>query len=122
MLAEQFPAVAASALSAERNASASGWIGKLWANVAGAVSVRRIGEVNGDDTEAHLARAGGRLDAGDLAGALSEMNGLDKPARAAASSWIAQASERLAVDRDTRNLADRLVRNLPPKPAAGKAG
>ncbi len=122
MLAEEFPAVAADVLAAERNARATGWTSRLWASIAGTVSIRRIGEVSGNDTEAHLARAGGRLDAGDLQGALREMRALDSPARAAAAGWIARAETRFAIDRDTRALADRLVRDLPPKPQPGQAG
>ncbi len=122
MLAEEFPAVAANALAAERNARATGWPSRLWASIASTISVRRIGEVEGDNTEAHLARAGGRLDAGDLPGALREMRALDSPARIAASGWIARAAMRLAVDTDTRALADRLVKDLPPKPLPGQAG
>lgn len=121
MLAEQFPAVAANALSSERDAKASNWLSRLWANIAGAVSIRRIGEVSGNDTEARLARAGARLDAGDLSGSLAEMQALDAPARAAASGWMAEARARLSVDHDAQALANRLVKNLPPAPP-GQAG
>jgi hypothetical protein len=122
MLSARFPAVAANVMSAERNAKASNWISKLWVNVASSVSIRRIGEVRGNDTESRLARAGSRLDAEDLAGAVAEMQALDAPARAAAFGWIADAGARLAVDRATRSLANRLVQSLPPQPAPGQAG
>lgn len=119
MLAAQFPAVAASALSAERSGRASNWMSRLWANVASSVSIRRVGDVSGNDTESRLARAGSRLDAGDLPGALSEMQALDMPARKAAANWIADAAARIAVDRATRALANRLVQALPQQAAPG---
>ncbi len=111
-LAARFPDVAARALAAEKSAQAKGWAGKLWANIANAVVIRRIGDAKGADSEAVLARAGARLKGGDLAAALAEMQTLRGAARAASQDWIVQAKARLAIARATAALASRMAKLL----------
>ncbi len=76
LLAARFPDAAAQALAAERAASAKTWLGRLWANLGNLVVVRRTGARQGQDSDAILARAGARLSAGDLDGAIAEAHGL----------------------------------------------
>jgi len=99
-------------LAAERNAKVKSWSGRLWANLAGLVSIRRTGDIPGDGTEARVARAEAALGKDDLARAAAEIAGLKGAAHDAAAPWLAQAQARLAIDRDTRALMARTIASL----------
>ncbi|MEJ0027539.1 MAG: mitofilin family membrane protein [Rhizomicrobium sp.] len=109
LLAARFPAAAAQALAAERAAGARTWLGRLWANIGNLVVVRRIGERPGRDSDAVLARAGARLNGGDLDGAIAELDGLAGAARASIGPWLHDARARAAIARDTAGLARRMA-------------
>jgi hypothetical protein len=111
-LAERFPDIAAKALAAEHRASASTWLGRLWANIGNIVIIRRVGEAKGQDSESILARAGTRLNAGDLDGALAEMKALKGAARTSAQPWQNDALARRAIVHSTTALATRLAHVL----------
>lgn len=96
-------------LAAERAAQAHNWAERLWADFVNLVSVRRVGNVAGNDTQARVARAEYALNHGDLAAAVREVDGLDAPAKKAASAWLKDAKARLAVARDARALTTRIV-------------
>src|SRR5262249_47788004 len=96
-LSQQFPDIAARALEAENRARATTWLGGFWANTGNLIVIRRTGERKGEDSESILARAGTRLNAGDLDGAVKEMTSLKGAARAAAQTWLAQAQARQAI-------------------------
>ncbi|MEI9885709.1 MAG: mitofilin family membrane protein [Rhizomicrobium sp.] len=108
-LAQRFPTMAAKALAAEKAGRASTWLGRLWANLGNVIVVRRIGDVAGEDSESILARAGAKLNDGDLTGAVREMTGLKGAARASAQGWLGEAQARLAIARATKALAHRLA-------------
>jgi hypothetical protein len=112
VLATQLSGEADAILAAERASEAQGWTGRLWANLANLVSIRRVGGVSGDGTESRLARAENDLRTGDLDRAAGEMTALKGAARNAASGWIGQAQARLAVDRDTRSLMARVIASM----------
>jgi hypothetical protein len=62
------------------------------------VTVRPVGEAEGDDAAAIAARAEARVAAGDLAAAVRELNALSGPAADAAADWRVEAERRLAVE------------------------
>lgn len=65
---------------------------RLWTRAQQAVTVRQGDRVLlGDPVSGVLAHARQALDAGDLAGAISALNGLAGPAAAAMSGWVGQA-------------------------------
>ncbi|MDE3116088.1 MAG: hypothetical protein KGL26_10850 [Pseudomonadota bacterium] len=99
-------------LATERAASAHNWTERMWFDFINLVSVRRTGNVSGNDTEARLARAEFDLGDGNLAAAVNEVRGLDAPARAAAAPWLKDAEARLAIENDTRGLTARIVTGL----------
>lgn len=111
-LAAQFQADIDPILSAERAAQAHNWAERFWADIVSLISVRRVGNIAGNDTQARVARAEFALKHGDLAAALRDVEGLDAPAKAAASTWLKQARARLAVNRDARALTSRVVAAL----------
>ena len=82
VLRAQFAAAARNALDVARNTSAQDFFSRLWSNIEGLISVRRIGEVPGSDLDAQLARAGVRVNAGDLPGAIAEVAAVRGPAAA----------------------------------------
>lgn len=73
-----------------------GWTGDLRDRLASLVTVRRIGDIAGDDPEARVARAEVRLRDGNLAAAVEELAGLDGAPATAAAPWLAAAGARLA--------------------------
>jgi hypothetical protein len=121
MLADKFSQNAAAIVSAQRTDQAQGWSERLLANLANLVSIRRVGEIQGHDVEARVARAEVDLHAGDLVRAVAEMNALRGSAREAAGDWLDEARGRLAVDRDARILATQVVANLAAPPSASRA-
>ena len=68
-------------------------------NLMRLVTVRPVGaDAEGDDAAARVARAEAKLAAGDLAGAVAELEGLEGAAAEAAAPWLAQARARLAAE------------------------
>ncbi len=97
-LAARFSAAARAALQAARIPEDSGVVDRLLAEAGNLVTVRPIGEVEGDTLEARLARAETRLARGDLGGALGEIAGLQGGAANALAAWKADAEARLAAE------------------------
>lgn len=98
------------AKAAQVAAQYDGWMGRVIAFVEGAVTIRRIGaDVPGDDAEAVLARAGARLDADDLAGAVAALEKLPEPAARTMAPWLEQARARLALEGALKRLTERAL-------------
>ena len=97
-LARTLPAAMDAARKAERLAAADGWVERTLARLEGLVSLRSLdgGQAGGDAT-AIAARTRARLEAGDLEGAVAELEALAPPAAAAAADWLAAARAHLAV-------------------------
>jgi hypothetical protein len=112
MLAERFSAQADGILAAERAGNAKTWSQRLWVNLSNLVSIRRVGDISGDNSESRVARAETALHSGDLDRAVNEVAALKGAARTAAQPWLVAAQARLAVDRDTRALTSRVVASL----------
>lgn len=113
MLAARFNEVARQIALASAAPEGSDWIDRSIARIMGLVTVRRVGEdVAGETPTAKAARAEARLAAGDLAGAVKALEGLEgAPARAAAG-WLADAKARLDVNRALDALTVRAVKAL----------
>jgi hypothetical protein len=73
----------------------NGWTDRLLSRLRGIVVVRKTGEPEGDAPQAIVARAETRLAAGDLEGALAQMESLPAARKAVAAPWLAQAQARL---------------------------
>jgi hypothetical protein len=97
-LRQRFAAQAGAILRAERGDEPSGWIDLALDRLADLISVRRVGEIEGEGAEARVARAEARLAADDLAAAVAEIKELDGAAAEAASGWLAAAETRLAAE------------------------
>ena len=121
-LAESLDRDANAILEAERLAYAPNWFARSWAELGDLVSVRRIAPISGNTTEAHLARAQQALAHGDVARAVANVAGLDRPAKAAATSWLKAARARLAIDAATSTLSRMILTQSAQKSAATGAG
>ena len=105
-LSRRFPALANAMVAAARTGDVAGRWGELLERVQGLLSIRRVGEIAGDDATARVARAEVMANAGDLAGALAAFDGVLGAAWIApARSWIETVRLRLAVEREIAALA-----------------
>ena len=101
------------------------WVDRSLAVVQDLVTVRPApGEVEGNGTDAVLARAEGRLQRGDLAGAVEAVKALTGPAASAMAGWRAQAEARLSAESALQSLSSLAVQRLAAGngAAAGDAG
>ncbi|ESQ77780.1 COG4223 family protein [Asticcacaulis sp. YBE204] len=102
-LAIEFPAYAARAQTAAKSTADDSFLGRIGNALNGLISVRRVdGTAKGTDNL--LLQAQGRLDEGDLAGALAVLATLPKPAQDALAPWLTKARNRLLVDTTTRRI------------------
>ena len=69
------------------------------------VAVRRVGEIDGDDVEALLARAERRLEAGDLTAVVDGLTRITGPAAPVVAPWLADAKARATLDAALAELA-----------------
>ena len=82
----------------------SGVFTRLWNNAGKLVEVRPVGEPQGSDAGAVVARMETKLARGDLSGALEESKALPAPARESAKDWFELAEQRRAADVAIKNL------------------
>lgn len=88
------------------------FLDRLVTSARSVVRVRRTGAVEGDSTEAVIARMEVALKAGDLEGVVHEAKGLKGAARAAAEPWLSRISARLTVDQALASIEDALKKSL----------
>src|SRR5690606_28938003 len=97
-LAERFTGAARDALAAEDASVPRGFVARLWNNMVKLVSIRRIGDVAGESSESHLARAQYALERGTFSDAAAEVAALQGPAAQTMAPWLGDARARLALD------------------------
>ena len=97
-LQSSFSTVARQAAAAASSGEDEGWSGGVMRRLSNVLTVRPVGETEGEDAGAVIARAEVKLNGGDLAGAEQELAALSGPAGEAVSGWRSQASLRLAAD------------------------
>jgi uroporphyrinogen-III synthase len=106
-LAGEFPAVAKAALADDLADDSFGE--RLLGKLRGLVSLRRVGDIEGDSVEAKLARAEAALEAGDLAKAVTQVKSLPPQTNKATAAWLARADAHLAAERAIQQLAGHAV-------------
>ncbi|HEX9330003.1 MAG TPA: mitofilin family membrane protein, partial [Reyranella sp.] len=102
-LEAEFPGVAKAALAEDLADDSYGE--RLMGKLRGLVSLRRVGDVPGDTTEAKLARAEQALHAGDVAKAVELVKSLPAQTNKATAAWLAKAEAHLAAKRSLDQLA-----------------
>ena len=117
-LLASFPEAARASLAADQQANADGNLAsRWWARLRGLISVRRVGDVQGDTNEEHLARAQADADRGDLSGAVREGQAVTGPAATALDPWLKNAQARLAIDNVVLDMNTRIIQALATAPA-----
>ncbi len=111
-LSSQFPSVAAVVLKADRTPEGNSVLNQFFSNARSVVRIRRTGEVQGESTEAVVARMEVRVKKGDLSGALAEAEGLTGPALEAAMPWLKQVRGRLAVNQAMEKIEKELISSI----------
>jgi uroporphyrinogen-III synthase len=107
-LVAEFPAVAKAALADDLADDSFGE--RLLGKVRGLVSLRRVGnDVEGDGTEAKLARAEAALEAGDLAKAVALVKTLPPPTARATAGWLSRAQAHLAAKQAADQISSHAV-------------
>ena len=99
-------------LVAERQAGRDSYWDRFVGNVLSIVTVRRVGDVEGDSVEAIVARAETRLGLEDLPGALVEVQALSGASAEVAAPWLMQAEARVTTEGLARGLSARVLREL----------
>lgn len=110
-LQNRFPA--AEIVAAAQAAGGDSWWDKTRDRLAGLVSIRRTGEIEGDDVDARVARAERRLAEGDVAAALAEVRALPPAVAEAAKGWADLAGRRVAAEQALAALEQALFAGLP---------
>lgn len=111
-LEAQFPQVVRDVMDAERAARDDSLWQRFISNARKMVTLRRTGEIAGEDTDAVLARMEERVKRGDLSAALAEGKALQGPAAEAAGGWLAQATARVTTDDLLAALSANVTRRL----------
>ncbi len=111
-LRARFAAAAGDIVAAEASDARTGWWGDVLDWLSALIKVRRTGEVEGDTAEARVARAERRLEAGDLDGAVAEIDALEGAAAAVAAAWLEGARARLAAEGALAALRRQVVAGL----------
>jgi uroporphyrinogen-III synthase len=106
-LAAEFPAIAKAALADDLADDSFGE--RLLGKLRGLISLRRVGDVEGDSVEAKLARAESALEAGDLAKAVAQVKSLPPQTSKATAAWLARAEAHLTAERAIQQLAGHAV-------------
>jgi hypothetical protein len=118
-LLASFPEAARASLAADQQANSDGNLAsRLWARLRGLISVRRVGDVQGDTNEEHLARAQADADRSDLSGAVKEAQAVTGPAATALEPWLKNAEARVAIDSVVLDMNSRIIQALATAPSA----
>jgi hypothetical protein len=102
-LQASFGDAARAALKAARSAG-DDWVARTVDRLSSVISIRRTGDVAGDEPDAVLARAEVHLTKGDIAAALAELDALPDTAAAAMASWRKLAQDHVAAKTALRDL------------------
>jgi hypothetical protein len=94
----------------------SGVITRLWNNAGKLIEVRPIGEPQGNDAGAVVARMESKLSRGDLIGALEESKALPPPARELAKDWFEAAEQRRDAEAAIKNLINAALSAISERP------
>ncbi|OLP59558.1 hypothetical protein BJF93_20280 [Xaviernesmea oryzae] len=99
-LVQRFPAVADAMLSATRTpgGTGEGFLSRLMGSAGSLVRMRPVGEPQGNEPAAIVARIENRLSTGDLQGAQAEWQGLPDAAKQAGAGFKEELDRRLRVE------------------------
>lgn len=108
----QFDDLLEAALVADLKGEGKGIFDKFVANAKSIISIRRTGNIEGDDIEAILARMEVAVNAKDLSKAVAQGKQLTGPAKAVFEKWMGLATSRLAAKDLMRQLSSDILTSL----------
>lgn len=109
-LLQQFDNIANQIIAADKPETAETDImARLLDSAANMVKIRKVGEIEGDTSEAIVARMEQRLIAGELESAMSEWQKLSDPSKAVSQNYSDQLQARITAEK----LADQLLQARP---------
>ncbi len=111
-LAQQFDPMVQGVFTAEREAGREGFWARMVASASSVITIRKQGEIDGNDTQAVVARMEQRMAANDLAGAVDQSGLLLGVAKDAAAPWVDTAIARLALDGLLDDVSAQLIRSF----------
>jgi len=111
-LTQEFSDLVDPLLTAERRAGRETFYERIVGSALSIITVRRIGDVEGDNVEAIVARIETRLAQEDLSSALTEAKLLTGPAADVAAAWIADVEARQRTDLLVRDLSARVLAHV----------
>jgi hypothetical protein len=116
-LAAALPDLAAQAAEAAHAPPAkASFARRLWAAISKVVILRRV-DPAAPGVDGQLTRAEAAAAAGDLPGAVRELDGLPRAARAPLADWLAAAQRRIEIDARIESLRARALAGLAAEPA-----
>lgn len=111
-LTQEFSDLVDPLLTAERRAGRETFYERIVGSALSIITVRRVGDVEGDTVEAIVARIETRLAQEDLSGALSEAHLLTGPAAEVAATWVGDVEARQQTDLLVRDLSARVLAHV----------
>ncbi|MGZ8995689.1 MAG: COG4223 family protein [Rhodospirillales bacterium] len=102
----EFPAMAQQVAQTGYQSGGEGWIDDVTNRLTSLVTVRKVGDaaLASGGADAALAQAETALKAGDLAGAVKALEGLQGAAAEAVSPWLTKARDRVAAEKALADL------------------
>ena len=94
VLQQEFADIAGDMVAQDSLPEDADWWDRTVAAVSGAITIRETGELEGDSTEARVARAELALKAGDLNKALNDIKTITSRAADVAAPWVSRAQSR----------------------------
>ncbi len=73
------------------------------------MTIRKVDDLQGDTTDAVVARAQLKIEGGDIQGAITELQKLDGAAAEVAQPWLVQATQRAQADMATNTLINQVM-------------
>lgn len=112
-LAAEFPEVADHAAAASRSAAAdTSLLSRAGDALAALFTLRRVGDLTGNDPDAVLARAERRVAEGDIESALNQLAALPAGGQRATADWRERAQRRVEIERRIAALRASALRDL----------
>ena len=95
VLQKEFTDIAGDMVAQDSLPDDADWWDRTVATLSGAITIRETGELEGNSTEARVARAELALKAGDLKSALTDIKAITSRAADVAAPWVAKAQSRM---------------------------
>ena len=111
-LKTEFPELARLAIRKHNERPDASWWQQILTRLQALITIRPVGDVEGDTAEAVIARAEQRLEEGDLRSAARELRDLSGPAAGIFDEWLTEAEAHLRAEELLQTLSAEILREL----------